>query len=389
MALRNFNNSHSAQILHKAFFTYLKSESGNIAKAIYRVKGIGDQQRAYAIELVYGIDFITHVEKDSGEGGIHRISLKTQWALPQAMRWSDKNEIKSWAKSNKFAIKGAYILDPAGKVSGKELVLDLDSASDRKTSWSGGTRKWKLELKEPSGLAKKRFTVPMAVDYQINGMRIKYQRDFVFNGEKWEKWNGGDRIGRQLRRIKIKGSVYRDAINQEMLIKLPSGQVIETFLSEGGSVPLMLKDGRHLGDSSGMVWLQEGDEVEVDYTSYRIEGAYIVAVKEADTKLGHEVTGAKVKWLGDSVTVKGDVSALTDYDRQTVVDARVKNGNVMMEIDFGSSKKINGLTAKSRGSADIYAEVNGKWQLVRSTQMSGNISFKEVKAQKNACRILE
>ncbi|MGB0991542.1 MAG: DUF6288 domain-containing protein, partial [Akkermansiaceae bacterium] len=297
--------------------TYL-SFATSIIKKIASTRSLTETQRAYAIELVSGLDFKIHDQK---KGTKQQITLEVNHPMHQ-LNWRDEDKAKQYTNQN-------FTLRSKVEISAKNISAPIVFETDGTKGFNldQGTRKFTSTkpLKNPT---EEQFDGIAKISFKIGRTTVSYKRPLKFN----ETFSHSNNYN--LRRLQLKLKVAPRAYYQSQPLIIagipfdcmyPAERMLKVDAPEEG------------------INIHEGDEVLVDIASENLICAWVHTLK---FEKNSQVNIAKPRKL-ESITgtIKGESSALLDHKQNTHCDLTSNNSKSILEFDFGKSITLNGLDA--------------------------------------------
>lgn len=332
---------------------------------IAKDRTLSDTQRAYAIELLCGLDFIIRA---SLEGNNQTVELVINQPLHQ-LNWLDED------KSTLFD-KSPLALDATVKISGDNLRENVEFKTEELKHFNldSGTRKFSATKPLKDG-SDPEYTGEAEISFKVGKTRVKYKRPLFFNSALTSRRGGGDKAN--LRRLKLKLRMAPRAYYQSQPLMIAGTAFDCMYLSERMVEVIPPK--------KGVINIHEGDIVTVDLASenlicpwvYSLEFDEMTQVDIAKPRKIREIRG----------TIEGDHKNLSDFDYDTYCEIKHEAGKSIIEYDFGKEITLNGLDANYRHGCFIrvWAKSGNKWiPLVwdnYSADTSHNPTFADTKAK--------
>ena len=340
--------------LHPKLFELLQREAPPLAREIHRLNGLPPAVRAHAVELVLGVDLRIDAEYQEGDR-THAIRLAVIGPLFERLRWANDAEIEAAKQRPLLPFSGSVEIaaDPSGRLDGP-VKFSWDD-QPRGLDVRAGRRTLNQSVAQRSG-GTARFTLPARIRYAVAGIALDYAREVPFHEPR-------NIVGRNMfaaeRRVAVRGIVARDAVGQELLLRLPAGPPLGLLWPEGMPQRIRQPEGEWLNDAAKQRPLLEGDEVQIEYVSNDVDAGTVTRAALLRTharivpirSLTADTGGAKVE---------GDPAVLHDgrTDTQVQVTGRPADGVVSLIAKFSPGTIVNGLRVPDGG-------VDGQIQILR------------------------
>ncbi|MFC4992216.1 DUF6288 domain-containing protein [Rubritalea tangerina] len=318
-------------------------------------------QRAYAIELITGLNFQLSTQV---EGEKQAVQLNVFLPLQQ-LNWLEEDK-EAFYKQSPLPLKATVAVEGSNLASAIQMKVDgLEGFN-----FDQGTRKLKASaalkdsgVKEFSGVAK--------IAFFLGGQHISYQRPLEFNKLLVTKNEAN------FRRFDLKLKTGPRAYFQSQPLVI-SGIAFDCMYPIETLPPVTAPDG-------ALIDVHEGDVVTVNMASENmICGTVYTLSYDAKTQVKHEVP-ASVKAVRGAID--GDLAAWTDHSGETVATVKMDEGKAVLEYDFGKAVTLNGLDVKdSRAYMRVWYHDGQQWiPLVwdsYSSYSNQNPVFPDTQAQK-------
>ena len=323
----------------------VQSSASAIIRAISRNKNIKDNQlKAYAIELICGLDFQITV---SPEGNNQKIELLT--LLPfNELNWNSATEDKEKFFNQSSLPFEAEIHISSDKIS-KPVVFKLND----KKNCNYDRGQIKSTIKVPSSAnAGQEFGGKATIAFKVGETSISYEREILFN-KPFENSRVGNPVN--FRRFKLPLKMAPRAIYQSLPIQIGGINFDAMYPAEQMMYP-SFKGQR----SSGVPWIfHEGDDVIVDFVS---STPICFLVLDLDFQKKMEYAKAQnIKIIQGEAA--GNINAIADGNFTTGINLKPYEETAIIEFDFGKETTLNGMdiVKKGGGLVRIWAEINSKW----------------------------
>jgi len=295
-------------------------------------------QKAYAIELISGLDFRIHAKKD---GDQEKVDLQVTLPLHQ-LNWQDSDKGMMFAKTPlplraKIEIQSGNLTAPIVFESEGLDGFNLDEGMRR------------FSASQPiKDATKESFDGVAKIAFKIGDHTLVYTRPLKFNTEFSHSNNYN------LRRLQLKLKVAPRAYFQTQAMII-------------GGIPFdcMYPAERMLeiqGPEAGVsVKSHEGDTVMVDLASENFICPWIHSVKFEKPSQVNIARPRKLEVLVGKVD--GDFKNLADFSLATQCRFSGANSTMMLEYDFGTAVKLNGVDADFQGSRfmRVWYQDGGGW----------------------------
>ncbi len=282
-------------------------------------------QRAYAIELISGLDIQIH---DKLNGAEQQVDVQINQPLHQ-LNWQEEDKSAMFEKSpfalrTKVEIVADNIADP--------IIFETDGTKD--FNLDEGFRK--LSIRKPlKDASREQFDGVARIAIKIGETTVAYDRPLKFNTEFAHSNNYN------LRRLKLRLKMAPRAYFQSQPLMIYGIPFDCMYPAER----MMEIQGPKSGED---VNIHEGDKVIVDLAS---ENFICPWVHSLELEEATQVTLFKPRTQKDIVgSVKGNVGHLHDFDHKTSCDLVSEQSKNVIEYDFGKDVTLNGLDARYGGS---------------------------------------
>lgn len=293
--------------------------------AITRDTSLQPMRKAYAVELISGVDFRIH---DKLEGGIQRVNIEVTLPMHQ-LNWLDSDKSRMFTKTplplrTKVEIQSDNLVEPIRFESEETSGFDLDEGNRKFSATSS--------LKDT---AKKSFDGTAKIAFRIGGHTLQYSRPLMFNTE----FNYSNNFN--LRRLNLRLKVAPRAYFQSQALMI-AGTPFDCMYPTERMLEIQ-------GPEKGVsVRSHEGDSVLVDLASENFICPWVHSMKfEKPSQVSiarprnEEVLSGKVD---------GDIKNLADFSLDTHCRFSGENSVTLIEYDFGTAVKLNGVDADFQGS---------------------------------------
>ena len=280
--------------------------------------------RAYAIELITGLDFRIHAKR---EGDLQQLDLQIALPLHQ-LNWMDADKQEMHA-ATPFPLRSRVEIDSANLAS--PMVFETDGLDGfdvdqglRRMSATAAIRDTRADA----------FPGTADIAFRIGDHTITYTRPLMFNVEFSHSNNYN------LRRLNLTLRVAPRAYFQTqamMIAGIPFDSMYpaERMLEIQGPQPGVA------------VKSHEGDLVRVDLASENFICPWIHAVKfEQPTQVAIPRPVRQEAVVG---RIEGDPEHLTDFSLETGCRFHAEDSTMIVETDFGQPVTLNGLDADYQG----------------------------------------
>ena len=299
-----------------------------LIKKIASDSSLSKTQRAYAVELICGLDLKIYTEK---KGDKQQVELHINQPLHQ-LNWLDKDKAAMFKKSpfplqTKVEIKADNIADT--------ILFKTDGTKD--FSLDQGTRKLSITKPLKDG-AREQFDGVATIAFKIGNTTVSYNRPLKFNTEFSHSNNYN------LRRLKLRLKMAPRPYFQSQPLIIAGIPFDCMYPSERMLAVQGPKDGISVN-------IHEGDKVIVDLASENLICPWVHSLK---FEKASQVTVRKPQEHRNiSGNIKGNIDHLYDFDHSTFCDLISAESKSIIEYDFGSSVTLNGLDANYGGSCFI------------------------------------
>jgi len=356
-------------------FAFLDEEAPRVVDAIMSIDLPSERQRAYAVELVLGLDLRIDCAADENDALKQSVTLEVSWPFRENMRRATDEERKAYQAAQRFPVKGTAAIVADASVLSEPVSFAFDS-TQKGTDWRGSTRKLSKKVQLRNG-REDEFLVPMRVEYSVGRHRLSYVRNIPFNRSSAD-------IGRNMmsgeRRITVPCTIVRDCIGQEILIELPNGVQVGLMTPESRNIPMRLPGGRDWVKTRDVGRQQEGDKVMIEYVAYSIHVGVCMRMQMLSTGV-KRVRPVGVSCAQATVTLPdGGGGSIHDGDLETVYEiARSDRGhtNLVLNLDLGLVQPIDGMGfwGSGAGRVQLHAEVDGEFRLLYSGRPDHSVRF--------------
>jgi len=281
--------------------------------------------KAYAVELISGLDFRIHSKK---EGDKQQVELQVALPLHQ-LNWQD-------ADKNRMHAQSPFPLRTKVEIVSENLAAPIVFESEGLDGFNPdeGLRKWSASqaIKNPGrevfdGIAK--------IAFRIGDQTVVYSRPLKFNIEFSHSNNYN------LRRLQLSLKVAPRAYFQSQAMMI-AGIPFDCMYPAERMLEI-------LGPEPGVaVKSHEGDTVRVDLSSENFVCPWIHAVKFEQPSQVKIARPARLEAVVG--TVEGDLGHLADFSLETQCRFTGANSTVVLEYDFGVDAELNGVDADFQGS---------------------------------------
>ncbi len=295
-------------------------------------------QRAYAIELISGLDIQIH---DKIVGSQQQIEVQVNQPLHQ-LNWLDKDKSAMFSKSpfplrTKVEIVADNIADT--------IVFETDGTKD--FNLDEGTRKQSVTKPLKDG-SREQFDGTAKIAFKIGETAVAYERPLKFNLEFAHSNNYN------LRRMKLRLRMAPRAYFQSQPLMIFGVPFDAMYPAER----MMEIQGPKTGED---INIHEGDKVIVDLASENMICAWVHSLEFEEPS---QVTLFKPRTQKDITgSVKGNPGHLFDFDHETSCDFVSEQSKNVIEYDFGKDVTLNGLDIRYDGSnfIRVWYKDKGNW----------------------------
>jgi len=292
-----------------------------IVKVIAADKSLTELQRAYAIELVTGLDFkIVTSASDSKQ----MVDLNVCLPL-QELNWRDEDKAKMHEHSP-FKLKANVQF--TGENFTQPMNFVIDGAKGFNLERGNRRQKMSRPFKDKS---KTLFSGSAQISYTIGDTQVSYTRPIKYNDNGTPRRRGINTTN--MRRFKLKLKVAPRAYYQSQPL-LVAGHAFDWMYPAETMIKVT-------PPQAGNIAIHEGDEVLVEVASENMICGWMFGY-EFDRM--NQVTVLKPKGFTNVTgTVRGDIGLLHDFDNKTQCGLSLVKGRAVMEYDFGQPVTANGL----------------------------------------------
>ena len=280
--------------------------------------------KAYAVELICGLDFRIRSKK---EGNNQKVNLEVTLPLHQ-LNWQDADKTRMHAQS-------PFPLSTKVEIVSENLAEPMLFESQGLDGFDPyqGLRKWSASqpLKDP---AQETFDGIAQITYRIGEQTVTYPRPLKFNLE----FSHSDHYN--LRRLQLRLKVAPRAYFQSQPMMI-AGIAFDCMYPQERMLEIQ-------GPETGIsVKSHEGDTVLVDVASENFICPWIHSMKFEQPS---QVSIARPAKLDVRVgKMEGDPAHLLDFSLQTQCRIISVNSKVVLDYDFGTDVKLNGVDADFPG----------------------------------------
>jgi len=282
-------------------------------------------EKAYAVELISGLDFRIHAKK---EGDTERVDLQVTLPLHQ-LNWLDADKGRIFAASplplsTKVEILSDNLAAP--------LVFETDGVEG--FDLDEGLRKFS-SAQPIKDTARESFDGTAKIAFKIGGHSLEYSRPLMFNTEFSHSNNFN------LRRLQLRLKMAPRAYFQTQALVIagipfdcmyPSERMLEIQGPEAGVA----------------VKSHEGDTVLVDLASENFICPWVHSVKfETPSQVSLPRPVRQEALAGN---IEGDMNHLADFSLETRCRFSASGSTMMLEYDFGTAVELNGVDADFQGA---------------------------------------
>lgn len=282
-------------------------------------------QKAYAVELISGLDFRIHVKK---EGDQERVDLQVTLPMHQ-LNWPDSDKNMMFAKS-------PFPLRSKVEILSDNLAAPIQFETDGLEGFDLDEGLRKLSASQPiKDTTKESFDGMAKIAFKIGGHTLVYSRPLKFNTE----FSHSNHYN--LRRLNLRLKVAPRAYFQTQALMIagipfdcmyPAERMLEIQGPEAGVA----------------VKSHEGDTVLVDLASENFICPWVHSVK---LEKPSQVSLARPRKQEVRVgKVDGDFNQLADFSLDTGCRFSGENSTMILEYDFGTAVNLNGVDADFQGS---------------------------------------
>jgi len=289
-----------------------------LIKAVASNAALSNFQKAYAIELLCGLDFKIH---DLKKGGNQTVTLEVNLPFHQ-LNWLDEDKTVMFENSplplrTKVEINAANFVQP----------MLLETEGTEKFDLDQGT--YKLILKSPlKDEALEQFDGVAAIAFKLGETTVSYKRPLKFNTDFSHSNNYN------LRRFRLKLKMAPRAYYQSQPLVIAGIPFDCMYPSER----MLEIQGPEQGVS---VNLHEGDEVVVDLASENLICPWVHSLK---VEKPSQVTIFKPETHKSiSGSIEGDIENLYDFKVDTLCKLTSAESKSIIEYDFAKAVTLNGL----------------------------------------------
>lgn len=298
---------------------------------IQRINSLGNlskTDRAYAIELVSGLDFKIYTEKKGNE---QEIKLHINQPLHQ-LNWLDEDKEEMFKRSP-FPLR-AKVEITADNIAD---IVSFETDGTKDFNLDEGTRNFSV-TKPLKDSAIEEFEGVAKITFKIGNTAVSYDRPLKFNTE-FAHSNHYN-----LRRLQLKLRRAPRAYFQSQPLMIAGIPFDCMYPKE------MMLEVQGPADGSA-VNLHEGDEVLVDLASENFICAWVHSIEyETPTQVSIIKAQSQKSIIGK---LNGNKNHLYDFDLSTSCELVSANSKSVIEYDFGRDVTLNGLDAAFGGNCFI------------------------------------
>ncbi|MBL7076391.1 MAG: hypothetical protein ISS31_02865 [Kiritimatiellae bacterium] len=274
-AINAFTSLSKEGGLHSRVFRFVETRGLELAHEVYRIEGLDDRTRAYAIELLLGMDTTLNVVAGKEEG-VYNLTCTVALPFREKLRWADASARERYADAPPLPLHGSVTLIDKEGLFVAPVHFEIDTTQG--VNWVDST----LVLRQTATMSRpstNAFVVPMQIRYELGDMTLSYTRHL--NSDRHRR---AHEIDTSERIIPVPCHVVRDALSQEVLVELPKSSVVMGLMKpEAYIMPMALPDGSRLDDIRSYGFLQQGDNITAYYVSHDMRGGAILGVRLTDT----------------------------------------------------------------------------------------------------------
>ena len=336
-------------------------EAPALIERIARNRALPEMQRAYAIELLCGLDFQIY---STNNGANQDVELKVNLPLHE-LNWLEDDK-ESQYQNSPFALNAK--VEISARDLDKKLTFEIEDLKGFNLEKGNRTMKARAKLKKAGD---KEFSGSAKISFKIGKTKVSYQRPLVFNTEV------GHANHANLRRLKLKLRMAPRAIYQSQPL-LISGIAFDFMYPKERMATVNSPDGK-------IVNIHEGDEVLVDVASENMICGWVHSLKfTKPTQVSIPMPRIVKATKG---TLQGDWKHLYDHKAETTCNLNYVDGKGIIEFDYGKLVTLNGLDARcGSGLFRIWYHNGDTWLPLVWDRYSVNTShspmFPNTKAQR-------
>lgn len=291
-----------------------------MVRSIAADQSLDAMQRAYAIELICGLNFQISTEL---KGDKQVVDLDVY--LPfQQLNWLEEDK-EGFYKGSPLPLVADVIVQ--GDNLAKQIEFKVDSLSG--FNHDMGTR----QLRSETGLKsanQKEFDGAAWIRFSLGDTQVTYKRPLKFNTLLITKNEFN------YRRINLKLKTGPRAYFQSQPLVI-SGIAFDCMYPIETTPPVTSPIGQ-------VINVHEGDEVLVNIGSDNMICGTVYSLSFQEASQVKHVPAATLKMVRGNVV--GDMNAWTDHSGDTTATIKMDDGKAVVEYDFGKAVTINGLDVK-------------------------------------------
>ncbi|NWK57486.1 NPCBM/NEW2 domain-containing protein [Verrucomicrobiaceae bacterium N1E253] len=308
-----------------------------LIQTIAKDRSLSEIQRAYAIELLCGLDFRLFASLD---GKNQKIDLTINHPLHQL----------NWLEEDKQAIlsKPEFNLQASLEITADNLAKPLTFSASSKKGFNPESGELKTSMKsELKNPGTPKFKGQAKISFQLGDTTIAYTRPLWFNTE----FAHSNNIN--LRRLNLKLKVAPRAYFQSQPLMI-AGRAFDCMYPKERMLEVK-------GPEPGTVNIHEGDSVLVNLASENFICPWVLSMTFPEMT---QVRVAKAKnHHASQGSVDGDWENLYDFDDNTGVEIKPSDGKTVIAYDFGKAVTLNGLDVRYQHGnfVRVSYQRNGQW----------------------------
>lgn len=329
---------------------------------IAKNNNIPPTHRAYAIELLCGLDFIIRTTQKEGK---QVVDLTINQPFHQ-LNWLDENKSELFDQS-------PLPLSATVTISGDNLGDKMEFKVDDLKGFNLDTGSRKMRAEKPlKNASKLEYKGGAEISFTLGGTKVSYRRPLFFN----TKLAYSDNTNLRRLRLKLRMAPRAYYQSQPLIIAGTAFDCMFPVERMADVIP----------PQKGVINIHEGDVVTVDISSENFICPWVHSLK-FDTMTQVKIAKAK-NITSIRGKIKGDLNHLHDFDYETFCDMQPDGGKNIVEYDFGQAVTLNGLDVNYRhgGFLRVWFYDGKTWIPIAwdnySPDTSYNPTFPDTKAQR-------
>lgn len=280
---------------------------------------LSELKKAYAIELLCGLDFKIYTKLEDGQ---QKVELQVNQPLQQ-LNWLDKDKGEIFADSP-FPLDATVVI--TGENLSKEMSFNVTGLDGFDLDQGSKTLKSSATLKNSS---KEEYKGVANISFKIGRTEVSYKRPLEFNTE----LSGANNTNLRRMRLKLRMAPRAYFQSQPLMI---AGIAFDFMYPIERMVAVKAPE-------EGVVNIHEGDVVLADISSENMVCGWVNGLefnKMSQVKIAKPRSVKSIQG-----TIEGDLKNLEDFDYDTAVQVKHEGGKSVLEYDFKKAITLNGLDA--------------------------------------------